>query len=145
MKAFIIDQYKSAAARRIGEMPTPVLKNDQVLVKVHAASINPLDSKIAAGAFKPILPYRTPFVLGHDLAGVVEQVGSAVRRFKPGDAVYGRPRDGAIGTFAEFIAVNEADLATKPKNLTMEEAASIPLVGLTAWQVLVERAQVKLG
>lgn len=145
MKAFIIDQYKKTAARRIGEMPMPALKDDAVLVKVHAASINPLDSKIAAGEFKPILPYRTPFILGHDLAGVVEQVGSAVKRFKPGDAVFGRPRDGHIGTFAEFIAVSEADLAPKPTNLTMEEAASIPLVGLTAWQVLVECAQVKAG
>jgi NADPH:quinone reductase-like Zn-dependent oxidoreductase len=145
MKAFIVDQYKKPEARRIGEIPVPELAGDDVLVKVHAASINPLDSKIASGEFKLILPYRTPFVLGHDLAGVVEQVGTSVRRFKPGDAVYGRARDGRIGTFAEFIAVNEADLAPKPANLTMEEAASIPLVGLTAWQVLVERARVKAG
>lgn len=145
MKAFIIDQYKKAAARRIGEMPVPELEHDAVLVKVHAASINPLDVKLVAGEFKSILPYRTPFILGHDLAGVVERVGSAVKRFKPGDAVFGRPRDGRIGTFAEFIAVNEADLALKPTNLTMEEAASIPLVGLTAWQVLIERAQIKAG
>jgi len=143
MKAFIIGQYKKVTARRIGERPMPEIEDDAVLVKIHAASINPLDSKLAAGEFKPILPYRTPFILGHDLAGVVEQVGSAVKRFKPGDAVFGRPRDGSIGTFAEFIAVNEADLAPKPTKLTMEEAASIPLVGLTAWQVLVERTQVK--
>jgi len=145
MKAFIIDQYKEATARRIGAMPMPEIGDDAVLVKVHATSINPLDCKLAAGEFKPILPYRTPFILGHDLAGTVERVGSAVKRFKPGDAVFGRPRDGSIGTFAEFIAVNEADLAAKPTNLTMEEAASIPLVGLTAWQVLVERARVKAG
>lgn len=145
MKAFIVDQYKDVAARRIGEMPTPVIKSDEVLVRVHAASVNPLDIKIAAGEFKPILPLRPPFVLGHDLAGIVEQAGAAVTRFKVGDAVYGRPRDGAIGTFAEFIAVNQADLALKPNNLSMQEAASIPLVGLTAWQVLVERAQVQPG
>ena len=84
-------------------------------------------------------------MLGHDLAGTVVKVGAKVRRFKPGDAVYARPRDGQIGTFAERIAVNEADLALKPANLSIAEAASIPLVGLTAWQVLVERAQMRPG
>jgi NADPH:quinone reductase-like Zn-dependent oxidoreductase len=123
----------------------PDIGHDEILVKVHATSVNPLDIKLAAGEFRPILPYRVPFILGHDLAGVVEQVGASVSRFKTGDAVFGRPRDGHIGTFAEFIAVNEADVAPKPINLTMEEAASIPLVGLTAWQVLVERANVKAG
>lgn len=145
MKAFIVDQYKDVTARRIGEMPTPVIQHDEVLVRVHAASVNPLDNKLAAGDFKPILPLRTPFILGHDLAGIVEQTGSAVTRFKAGDAVYGRPRDGSVGTFAEFIAVNQADLALKPSNLSMQEAAAIPLVGLTAWQVLVEHAQVQSG
>lgn len=84
-------------------------------------------------------------MLGHDLAGTVIRAGSNVRRFKVGDAVYARPRDRRIGTFAERIAVNEADLALKPSNLSMAEAASIPLVGLTAWQALVERAQIKPG
>lgn len=84
-------------------------------------------------------------MLGHDLAGTVIEVGSNVRRFKPGDAVFARPRDGQIGSFAERIAVKEADLASKPANLSMAEAASIPLVGLTAWQVLVERAQIAPG
>ena len=110
-------------------MPEPELRDDDVLVQIHAASVNLLDSKIRDGEFKLILPYRLPLILGNDVAGVVVRVGSKVRRFKPGDEVYARPRDGRIGTFAEFIAMNEADVALKPKNLTMEEAASIPLVG----------------
>ncbi|TIV05882.1 MAG: NADP-dependent oxidoreductase, partial [Mesorhizobium sp.] len=97
------------------------------------------------GEFKPFLRYRPPFVLGHDVAGIVVRVGSKVRKFKPGDEIYARPRDGRVGTFAEFIAINEADVALKPKNLSMEEAASIPLVALTAWQVLVEKAGLKRG
>jgi NADPH:quinone reductase-like Zn-dependent oxidoreductase len=145
MKAFILDKYKKKGALRFGDMPEPVLRDDDVLIEIHAAGLNPLDAKIRDGEFKLILPYRPPFVLGHDLAGTVVRVGPGVRRFRPGDAVYARPRDGRIGTFAEFIAINEADLALKPKNLSMEEAAAIPLVGLTAWQALVERADLKKG
>lgn len=145
MRAFIVDRYKKKSAPRLGEMPEPVLRDDDVLVDIHAAGINLLDSKIRDGEFKLILPYQAPFILGHDVAGTVSRVGSKVRQFKPGDEVYARPRDGRIGTFAELIAMNEADVALKPKNLTMEEAASIPLVGLTAWQVLVERAKLKKG
>jgi NADPH:quinone reductase-like Zn-dependent oxidoreductase len=110
-------------------MPEPELLENDVLVEVHAAGVNLLDSKISTGEFKLILPYRRPFILGHDVAGRVVRVGSKVRKFKPGDAVYARPRDGRIGTFAEFIAIDEADVALKPANLSMEEAASIPLVG----------------
>ena len=130
---------------RLGEMPEPELRDDDVLIEVHAAGLNLLDSKIKSGEFKLILPYRMPLVLGHDVAGVVTRVGSRVRQFKVGDEVYSRPRDHRIGTFAERIAVNENDVAPKPKNITMEEAASIPLVGLTAWQALVERANLKKG
>jgi NADPH:quinone reductase-like Zn-dependent oxidoreductase len=145
MKAFILDRYKKKGALRFGDMPEPALQDDDVLVEIHSAGLNPLDSKIRDGEFKLILPYRPPFILGHDVAGRIVRVGSNVRRFKPGDEIYARPRDGRIGTFAEFIAINEADVALKPKNLTMEEAASIPLVGLTAWQVLVERAKLEKG
>jgi NADPH:quinone reductase-like Zn-dependent oxidoreductase len=91
------------------------------------------------------LPYKPPLILGHDLAGVVETVGAAVTRFSPGDAVFARPRDGRIGTLAEYLAVDEDDLAHMPSNLSMTEAAGLPLVGLTAWQVLVERANVQPG
>ena len=145
MKAFIIDRYSKQNPMRLGEMPAPELRDDDVLIEVHAASLNLLDSKIKSGEFKLILPYRMPLVLGHDVVGVVTQVGSRVRRFKVGDEVYSRPPDHRIGTFAQFIAVNENDVAPKPKNITMEEAASIPLVGLTVWQALVERANLKKG
>lgn len=144
MKAFFLDRYGKGALRP-GDAPDPVPGPDDVLVEVAAAGLNLLDSKIRQGAFKPILPYRLPLILGHDVAGMVIGVGSNVRRFKPGDAVYARPRDGRIGTFAERIAIDQADVAVKPGNLDMTEAASIPLVGLTAWQVLVERAGLKAG
>jgi NADPH:quinone reductase-like Zn-dependent oxidoreductase len=145
MKAFIIDRYKSEDGGRFGEMPEPVLRDTDVLVQIHAAGVNPLDSKIRRGEFKLILPYRLPLILGNDVAGVVTRVGSQVRGFKPGDEVYARPGQDRIGTFAEFIAMDEADVAMKPRNLTMEEAASIPLVGLTAWQALIEKAKLKPG
>jgi NADPH:quinone reductase-like Zn-dependent oxidoreductase len=145
MKAFILDRYGSKVALRAGEVADPEVREDDVLVQVHAAGVNLLDSKLRSGEFKLILPYRAPFVLGHDVAGVVVRVGARVKRFKPGDEVYARPSDHRIGTFAELIAVQENDLALKPKNLTMEEAASIPLVGLTAWQALVERGQLAGG
>lgn len=145
MKAFIVDRYAKAAPLRLGNVPEPSVGDRDVLVDVHAAGVNLIDSKIRDGEFKLILPYRPPFVAGHDVAGTVMRVGSKVRQFKAGDEVYARPRDGRIGTFAEYIAMDEADVALKPKNLTMEEAASIPLVGLTAWQALVERANLRKG
>jgi NADPH:quinone reductase-like Zn-dependent oxidoreductase len=145
MKAFIIDRYKSKDGGRIDVLPNPELQADDVLIEVQAAGVNLLDSKIRDGEFKLILPYKTPFVLGHDVAGVVTKVGARVQQFKVGDEVYARPADHRIGTFAEFIAVKEADVAFKPKRLTMEEAASIPLVGLTAWQALIEKGDLKKG
>src|SRR5437868_10432259 len=145
MKAFILDRYGSADGVRVGDTPDPELREDDVLVQVHAAGVNLLDSKIRNGEFTRILPYSLPIILGHDVAGVVVRVGSRVRRFKPADEVYARPADGRIGAFAEFIAINEEDVAIKPKALSMEEAASIPLVGLTAWQALIEGANLKKG
>lgn len=143
MKAFIVDRYGKKERLRAGDVPVPELRADEVLVQVHATGVNLLDSKIRNGEFKLILPYRAPFVLGHDVAGVVVGVGPRVRQFEVGDEVYSRPDDFRIGTFAEFVAIKEDSLAIKPNNLTMEEAASIPLVGLTAWQALVEKAQLK--
>lgn len=144
MKAFLIDRYGKHSGR-IGDMPAPEMADHDVLVRVHAAGVNVLDSKIRKGEFKLILPYSFPLVLGHDVAGVVMRVGSRVQQFKPGDEVYARAPDGHIGTFAEQIAVNENALALKPTNVSLEEAAALPLVALTAWQVLVETAQVKKG
>jgi alcohol dehydrogenase len=145
MKAFIIDRYGSNEVVRAGEMPEPELRDDDVLIQVYAASVNPVDLRIRDGKLKLILPYRLSFILGNDLAGVVVGVGSGVSRFKPGDEVYARTDKDRIGTFAEFISIKEDAVARKPKELTMEEAASIPLVGLTAWQVLIERANLKRG
>jgi len=145
MKAFVLDRYGNRQALRLADMPMPELRDDEVLVQVHAAGVNLLDSKIRDGDFKLILPYRVPLVLGHDVAGEVFKVGARVRQFKPGDEVYGRPDDFRIGTFAEFVPVKEASLALKPKALTMEEAASVPLVALTAWQAFVEKAKLKKG
>jgi NADPH:quinone reductase-like Zn-dependent oxidoreductase len=126
-------------------VPEPDLSADEVLIEVHAAAVNLIDAKVRNGEFKLILPYRTPFVLGHDVAGVVVRVGPRVRQFKAGDEVYARPDDLRIGTFAEFVAVKEDSVALKPRNISMEEAASIPLVGLTAWQALVEMAKIRKG
>src|SRR5712692_4286290 len=143
MKAFIVDGYGNADRVRSKVVPDPEMRDDDVLVQIHAAGVNPLDSKIRDGEFKLILPYRLPLILGNELAGVVVRVGSRVVQFKPGDEVYARPDKDRIGTFAEFIAMNEDNVAMKPKTLTMAEAASIPLVGLTGWQVLIERANLK--
>ena len=145
MKAFVVDRYSKKAPLRAADMPEPEVRDDDVLIEVHATAVNLLDSKIRDGEFKLILPYRTPFVLGHDVAGVVIRVGRSVRQFKVGDEVYARPDDFRIGTFAERIAVREASVALKPRNLSMVEAASIPLVSLTAWQALVEIARLRKG
>lgn len=145
MKAFVLERYGKKRALRLTDVPQPQLREDEVLVEVHAAGVNQLDSKIKGGEFKLILPYRLPLILGHDVAGVVVKVGQRVRQFKLGDKVYARPDDFRIGSFAEFVPIKESSLALKPKGLTMEQAASIPLVGLTAWQALVEKAQLQTG
>ena len=146
MKAFIVNRYGKKEKLQLTEIAEPVVKENDILVQVHSAGVNLLDSKIRKGEFKTtILPYKTPFTLGHDVSGVVITVGSRVSKFKVGDEVYARPADHRIGTFAEFISINEKDVAIKPKNISTEEAASIPLVGLTAWQALVEKANLKKG
>ena len=145
MKAFVVEKYKKKGALRLNNVPEPELHDNDVLVEVHATGVNFIDSKVRDGEFKLILPYRPPFILGHDVAGTVIKTGPKAVRFKVGDKVYARPRDFRVGTFAEFIAIDEADVAPKPKSLSMAEAASIPLVGLTAWQALVEVGKVKPG
>ena len=145
MKAFIVRRYGKKEKLQLTEIAEPTIRGTDILIQVHSAGVNLLDSKIRNGEFKMILPYKTPFTLGHDVSGVVTKVGSTVRKFKVGDEVYARPADHQIGTFAEFISIHENDAAIKPKNLSMEEAASIPLVGLTAWQALVENANLQKG
>jgi NADPH:quinone reductase-like Zn-dependent oxidoreductase len=144
MKAFVVERYGKDGLR-LADVPEPEVRAGDVLVKVSAASINPLDKMVRNGEFKQLLKYKRPFVLGHDVAGVVTQVGSAVHGFKVGDEVYARPRDLRVGGFAEFIAIDVDDVAPKPASLSLEEAAAVPLVALAAWQVLVERAHVKPG
>src|SRR5436853_2900003 len=144
MKAFAVERYDKDGLRA-AEVPEPEVGDGDVLVKVSAASINPLDTMVRDGEFKRLLRYRAPFVLAHDVAGVVTRVGSAVREFQVGDEVYSRPRDLRIGTFTEYIAIDQDDLARKPASLTLHEAAAVPLVALAAWQVLVDRAHVQPG
>jgi len=145
MKAFILNRYGKKEKLHLSSIAEPTVGQKDVLIQIYASSINLLDSKIKGGEFKMFLPYKPPFTLGHDVAGVVVKIGAGVKQFKIGDEVYARPSDHRIGTFAEYISMNENDVAIKPKNSTMEEAASIPLVGLTAWQALVEKANLKKG
>lgn len=143
MKAFVVKQY--GAPLQAADVAEPVLRPTEVLVQVRSAGLNQLDEKIRIGEFKQILRYRLPLILGQDLAGVVLQVGSRVSAFKPGDEVYGKPNKDSVGTLAERIAVPESDLALKPATIGFDEAGSLPLVALTAWQALVERANVQPG
>lgn len=145
MKSFVVDRYAKKSSLRAAEVPEPLVGDHDVLVEVHSAGVNMLDVKIRDGEFKQILPYRLPLILGNDVAGTVTRVGPGVRKFKPGDHVYARPDKERIGTFAEFVAMDERDVALKPAALTMNEAASVPLVALTAWQALVEQAAVTRG
>lgn len=141
MKAYQVNRYGKNEKLHLSDVAKPVINDNEVLVEIHAASVNQIDAKIKNGEFKMVMPYKPPFTIGHDVAGIVTQVGAKVSRFKIGDEVFASCK----GTFAEFITINANELALKPKNITMEEAASIPLVGLTAWQVLVEKGNLKKG
>jgi NADPH:quinone reductase-like Zn-dependent oxidoreductase len=145
MKAFALTRYGKTNSVAAVERAQPDVGDDDVLVQIHAASINPLDLKIRNGELKPLLPYTLPIVLGNDLAGVVVKTGPRVRGFTAGDAVFAKPNQDRIGAFAEYLALNENDVAPKPERLDMTEAASLPLVALTAWQALVVKARVQPG
>ncbi len=144
MKAMIIDKY-GKVPMRMTEVPTPEINEYEVLAEIHAASINPIDFKIRDGKVKMLLKYEMPLILGNDFSGVIVKTGAKVTRFKVGDEIYARPRKNKIGTFAEYIAIHEDDVALKPKNLSFEEAASIPLVGLTSYQALHDIMQLQKG
>jgi len=144
MRAMVIDQY-GKAPMRLAEVPTPEINEYEVLAEIHAASINPIDFKIRDGKVKLLIQYKMPLILGNDFSGVVVKVGEKVTRFKVGDEIYARPRKSKIGTFAEYISIHEDDIALKPKNLSFEEAASIPLVGLTSYQTLHDIMQLQKG
>lgn len=145
MKAFTIKHYSKTDQLELTEIPKPGIRENEVLVEIHSASVNQLDSKLKSGEFKLLLTYKFPLTLGHDLAGIVVEVGSKVKNFKVGDEVFSRVPDFRIGTFAEYIAIDENFVAPKPKNISMEEAASIPLVGLTVWQAFVDKAILRKG
>ncbi|MBV5286911.1 MAG: NADP-dependent oxidoreductase [Methyloversatilis discipulorum] len=145
MKALTFQRYGKSPGIGFTDLPLPTLKDDELLVQVHAASVNPVDNMILSGIFKPVLHFRLPATLGSDLAGVVTKVGSRVTRFKPGDAVFANIFDRGTGAIAEFAVVPESLAASKPVNLDFVQVASIPLVGLTAWQALKERANLQAG
>lgn len=145
MKAFTLQRYSKTDQLELVEFPEPNIKENEVLVEIHSASVNQLDSKLKSGEFKLILPYKFPLILGHDVAGIVRKIGSKVTLFKVGDEVFSRLPDFHIGAFAEYVAINEDFAALKPKNISMEEAASIPLVALTVWQAFIEKADLKKG
>lgn len=142
MKAAVIHQYGQKNLT-LEQVDIPTMGAEDVLIKIVAASLNPIDSMIMAGGLKILLKYKMPLILGNDFAVVVEQVGSRVTKFKIGDEVFGRAAKNRIGTFAEYIASNQDDIALKPSNLSLEEAAAIPLVGLTSYQALHDILAVK--
>jgi NADPH:quinone reductase-like Zn-dependent oxidoreductase len=146
MKALVFKRYGGADHIAFADTPRPVPKPDEILVQVHAAGLNPIDNMIPKGTFKPILRFQLPATLGSDLAGVVMEVGSRVTRFKPGDAVFANIFDlSGTGALAEFALVPENAAALNPANLDFVQAASIPMVGLTSWQALKDRAHLKPG
>ncbi|WP_080146765.1 NADP-dependent oxidoreductase [Marinilactibacillus piezotolerans] len=145
MKAIVIEEYGSADQLVERDLPTPEIKDDQVLVELYATSINPIDWKMRAGYLAQMLDYEFPIILGWDAAGIVKEVGSAVKNYQVGDRVFSRPETNPRGTYAEYIAIDENLLAPLPKGVSFEEAASVPLVGQTAWTALVELAKIKAG
>lgn len=145
MKALVLKRYGGAGATEFADVPKPSIKPDEILVKVRAAGINPVDNMIQKGLFKAILKLKLPTIMGSDVAGVVVEAGSRVTRFKVGDAVFASTFDLGFGTLAEFVAVPERAAALKPANMDFVQAASVPMVGLTSWQALNEKAQVKRG
>lgn len=145
MKALILKRYGKRDSVTFADVPRPVPKPDEILVQVHAAGLNPIDTMIPKGTFKPILKFQLPATLGSDLAGVVVEIGSRVTRFKRGDPVFASIFDLGTGALAEFTVVPEYAAALKPANLDFVQAASIPMVGLTSWQALKERANLKPG
>lgn len=145
MKALTFKRYGKSPEIGFSDVPLPTLKDDELLVKVHAASVNPIDNMVPTGMFKPVLRFQLPATLGSDLAGVVTEVGSRVTGFRPGDAVYASIFDLGTGAIAEFAVVPESAAALKPASLDFVQAASIPMVGLTSWQALKERAHLRAG
>lgn len=145
MKALTFKRYGKTPEIGLTEVPRPTLRPDEMLVEVHAAGLNPIDNMITTGMFKPVLKFQLPAVMGSDLAGVIVDVGGSVTRFKPGDEIFASIFDQGTGSLAEFAVVPQDLAARKPANLDFVQAASVPMVGLTSWQALKERADVQTG
>ncbi|HUN91584.1 MAG TPA: NADP-dependent oxidoreductase [Burkholderiaceae bacterium] len=145
MKALTFKRYGKSPDIGFSDLPRPTPRPDEMLVEVHAVGLNPIDNMITTGIFKPVLKFQLPATIGSDLAGVVKEVGSRVTRFKPGDAVFASLFDLGTGSLAEFAVVPERVAARKPANLDFVQAASVPMVGLTSWQAMKERAGVRAG
>ncbi|KRN94161.1 oxidoreductase [Pediococcus stilesii] len=144
MKAAVIEKYKQEMPE-IRDVSIPAIRPNDVLVKVIATSINPIDIKTKDGGLKMLLKYEMPMIMGSDFAGIVVEAGEYVSDYKVGDAVFGRVQKDRIGTFAEYLVVDRGDIAPKPQNLSFEEAAAIPLVGLTSYQALHDIMNIQPG
>jgi alcohol dehydrogenase len=145
MRAVQLVRYGPPSQLGVVELPMPEPRAGQVRVRVVAAAINPIDAKIRAGALRAVIRPRLPFVPGMDVAGVIDSVGPGAARFKPGDEVYGSPSHKTQGALAGFVCVSEKELALKPRSIGFQEAASLPLVALTAWDALVRHARLQRG
>ncbi|MCI1591512.1 NADP-dependent oxidoreductase [Heyndrickxia oleronia] len=145
MKAIVIDQYGGKEELKEREMPKPTIMEGEVLIELHATSVNPIDWKLREGYLKEMLPFDFPIILGWDAAGIVSEIGSNVSTVSIGDRVFVRPETTAQGTYAEYIVTEEKLLAKIPDNITFEEAAAVPLAGLTAYQCLVNFTHLNKG
>ncbi|SFC43027.1 2-desacetyl-2-hydroxyethyl bacteriochlorophyllide A dehydrogenase [Bacillus sp. OV322] len=143
MKAIVIEQYGGKEQLKEAEMKKPEAGENEIIIKLEATSINPIDWKLREGYLKEMLPFEFPIILGWDAAGTVDSIGSGVTDFKPGDRVFARPATTNRGTYAEYVAVDDILVAKIPDNVSFEEAASIPLAGLTAYQALFDFGEVK--
>lgn len=145
MKALLLKRYSKSNPHDVGDIPQPTIQADEILVRVHAAGLNPIDNMISRGMFKPILKFTLPAIVGSDLAGTVVETGRLVTRFKPGDAIYASLFDLDRGALAEYVAVPEKAAALKPESIDFVEAASLPMVALTSWQAFTEEAKLQPG
>ena len=145
MKAVRIHEYGNSNVLAFEDAPKPSITAEDVLIRVVATSVNPVDWKIREGYLQEMISYEMPLTLGWDVSGVIEAVGADVTRFNVGDAVYSRPDITRNGTYAEFVAVRESEIAHKPQTISHNEAASLPLAGITAWEALITSAEISAG
>jgi NADPH:quinone reductase-like Zn-dependent oxidoreductase len=145
MKTVRIHEYGNADVLHLEEIPVPQIASDELLIKIHAASVNPVDWMVREGYLKDMHLHKLPLTLGQDFSGTVEKVGSSVTEFKIGDKVFGRPSLEKDGSYAEFIEVKATEVALMPKTITYDEAATLPVAGTTAWETLINRAKIKNG